>query len=137
MPVRVNADKCTGCKDCIASCPFEAIEIKEGKAVVNEYCQSCMTCISVCPEGAIVETESAEAKPEKAEGYKGVWIFAEQRHGKVSPVSYELLGIGRKLAVDLGTELSAVLLGATGADAQELIRWGADKVYHCRRRHLQ
>ena len=130
MPVIVNADKCTGCKDCIASCPFEAIEIKEGKAVVNEYCQSCMTCIPVCPEGAIVETESGDAKPEKAEGYKGVWIFAEQRHGKVSPVSYELLGIGRKLAGDLGTELSAVLLGATGADAQELVRWGADKVYH-------
>ena len=133
MPVKVNVDKCTGCKDCIASCPFEAIEIKEGKAVINEYCQSCMTCISVCPEGAIVETEeSGETKPEKAEGYKGVWIFAEQRHGKVSPVSYELLGIGRKLAGALNTELSAVLLGAKEADAQELIRWGADKVYHAK-----
>ena len=63
------------------------------------------------------------------EGYKGVWIFAEQRGGKVSSVAYELLGIGRKLADDLKTDLSAVLLGTAETEAKELIRWGADKVY--------
>ncbi len=61
--------------------------------------------------------------------YKGVWIFAEQRSGKVASVSYELLGIGRKLADDLKTELSSVLFGAPESEAQELIKWGADKVY--------
>ncbi len=63
------------------------------------------------------------------EGYKGVWIFAEQRRGKVSSVAYELLGIGRKLADDLKTDLSAVLLGTAETEAKELIGWGADKVY--------
>jgi len=115
MPVKVNTDKCTGCKECVASCPFEAIEIKDEKAFINEYCQFCMACITVCPEGAILETETDKAKPEKAEGHKGVWIFAEQRNGRVGPVAYELLGVGRKLALDLNTELSAILFGATDA----------------------
>jgi caffeyl-CoA reductase-Etf complex subunit CarE len=132
MPVKVNSDKCTGCKDCIASCPFEAIELKDGKASINEYCQVCMACISVCPEGAIFETEAEGPNPAKAEGYSGVWIFAEQRNGKVSSVAYELLGIGRKLADDLKTELSAVLFGTEETNAQELIRWGADKVLHAK-----
>jgi electron transfer flavoprotein alpha subunit len=130
MPVKVNTDKCSGCKECVASCPFEAIEIKDEKAFINEYCQSCMACVTVCPEGAIFETETEGAKPEKAEGHKGVWIFAEQRNGKVGSVAYELLGVGRKLAGDLNAELSAVLFGATDAEAQELVKWGADKVYH-------
>jgi electron transfer flavoprotein alpha subunit len=75
------------------------------------------TCLNVCPEGVDIQT------------YKGVWIFAEQRNAKVASVAYELLGIGRKIAGDLNTDLSAVLFGATEDAALELIRWGADKVY--------
>lgn len=134
MPVRVNVDKCKGCEECLPSCPFDAIVIKDGKAVINEYCQSCMACISLCPEGAILEVEKESPGSADKEGYKGVWIFAEQRAGKVSSVAYELLGIGRKLADDLGTDLSAVLLGSTEAEAKELVRWGADKVYHSKNR---
>ena len=43
--------------------------------------------------------------------FKGVWILAEQRDGKLEKVSYELLGKGRDLADKLGVELTAVLLG--------------------------
>jgi electron transfer flavoprotein alpha subunit len=129
MPVIVNVDKCKGCEECLSSCPFDAIVMKDGKALVNEYCQVCMSCISVCPEGAILEVEKEIPRGIDIEGYKGVWIFAEQRGGKVSSVAYELLGIGRKLADDLKTDLSAVLLGTAETEAKELIRWGADKVY--------
>jgi len=129
MPVIVNVDKCKGCEECLSSCPFDAIVMKEGKAVINEYCQVCMSCISVCPEGAIVETEKEAPEEGDLQRYKGIWIFAEQRGGKVSSVAYELLGIGRNLADDRKTELSAVLFGASEPEARELIRWGADKVY--------
>ncbi|MDI6729847.1 MAG: electron transfer flavoprotein subunit alpha/FixB family protein [Thermodesulfovibrionales bacterium] len=64
--------------------------------------------------------------------YKGVWVFAEQRDGMVASVAYELLGAGRRLADKLKAELSAVLFGSTEDQAKELIRWGADKVYHCK-----
>ncbi|OGW39005.1 MAG: electron transfer flavoprotein subunit alpha [Nitrospirae bacterium RBG_13_39_12] len=129
MSVIVNIDKCVGCEECLTSCPFDAIVIKEGKAFINEYCQNCMACLSVCPEGAIFETEEERPEGANLEGYKGVWVFAEQRGGKVASVAYELLGAGRKLADELGKELSVVLLGAPESEAQELIRWGADKVY--------
>ncbi len=131
MHIKVVQEKCTGCEECLASCPFDAIVIRDGKASINEYCQVCMTCVNACPEGAIIEVETdvPQEVKEKIQDYRGVWIFAEQRNGSVSPVAFELLGIGRKLADDLQTDLSALLFGAEEDEARELIRWGADKVY--------
>ncbi|MBM4146687.1 MAG: 4Fe-4S dicluster domain-containing protein [Nitrospira sp.] len=129
MPVIINRDKCNGCEECLASCPVSAIEMKDGKASINEYCEACMTCINICPEGAIIEVDKEVTQETDLKSYKGVWIFAEQRSGKVSSVAFELLGIGRKLADDLGTELSALIFGASESEAQELIKWGADKVF--------
>ena len=60
----------------------------------------------------------------------GLMVFAEQRGGKVHPVSYELLGKGRELADKLGVGLSSVLLGnQVEAGARELIYYGADRVF--------
>ena len=62
--------------------------------------------------------------------YKGVWVFAEQREGKIMPVVIELLGEGRKLADTVGCELCAVLLGdKVEGLTDELFAYGADKVY--------
>jgi len=132
MRIIIRTEKCSGCGECVSSCPFSAIEIKDDKAYINEYCNFCSACLNVCPEGAIVEiAEQGDAK-EAADlsSYKGVWAFAEQREGKLAPVALELLGEGRKLADQLKTELSAVLFGAGEHEARELIRWGADNVYH-------
>jgi electron transfer flavoprotein alpha subunit len=62
--------------------------------------------------------------------YKNIWVFAEQRQGEISPVVIELLGEGKKLANEIGTELCAVLLGKDiNGLAKELISYGAQKVY--------
>jgi electron transfer flavoprotein alpha subunit len=133
MSIVVNINKCTGCQECLSSCPYDAIEIREGKAFINEYCQICMTCLNTCPEGAIEEIEDTAVarKLSAVNDFKGIWVFAEQRAGKIASVSYELLGAGRKLADELNVELSAVLFGSSENEARELIRWGADKVYFC------
>lgn len=61
---------------------------------------------------------------------KGVLICGECANGNMASITSELLGIGRKLADDLGEELSAVLLGeGVSALAQEAVSFGADKVY--------
>ena len=61
---------------------------------------------------------------------KGVLICGEYAEGKLTAITTELLGIGRKLADDLGEDLSAVLLGEKVSGlANEAIRFGADKVY--------
>jgi len=130
MPIVIDRDKCTGCESCLGVCPFEAIVIKEGKASITEYCQMCMACLTVCPEGAIREITEPAATGGPAEDYKGVWVFAETRNGKAAGVAYELLGAGRSLSGKLGVTLSAVLFGAGRSEAEELIGWGADHVYH-------
>ncbi|HDH51485.1 MAG TPA: 4Fe-4S dicluster domain-containing protein, partial [Nitrospirae bacterium] len=137
MSIVVDKDKCNACETCVSSCPFDAIEMKDDKAFINEYCNECKACLEVCPEGAIKEVKIPEPRAQstehrqKLQDYKGVWIFAEQREKKVTAVSHELLGIGRKLADELQTGLSAVLLGADESEAKELVKWGADKVYLC------
>ena len=61
---------------------------------------------------------------------KGVMILAEVADGKLAAIGAELLGAGRKLADDLGEELSALLIGSEVSGlAQEAIASGADKVY--------
>ena len=62
--------------------------------------------------------------------YKGVMIYAEAEGGKLAVITTELLGCGRRLADDLGQELSAVLVGSNISNlAQETIAFGADEVY--------
>jgi len=61
---------------------------------------------------------------------KGVMVYSEVSEGKLSSITTELLGCGRKLANDLGQELSAVLIGSDiSGFAPEAIAFGADKVY--------
>lgn len=53
-----DAEKCTGCKQCIQFCRFHAlIYVKEKPMVFSEVCHSCGGCQIVCPEGAITEKE--------------------------------------------------------------------------------
>ena len=62
--------------------------------------------------------------------YQNVGVFCEVKDGKLSALSTEGLGIGRKLADDLGQTLAAILVGKQVADlAKEAIRYGADKAY--------
>ena len=65
--------------------------------------------------------------------FKGVWVFCEQREGKLMPTDFELISEGRKLADDLGVELCGLLLGGEGIEsaAKELGGYGADKVLVC------
>ncbi len=63
------------------------------------------------------------------EEYKGVAIFAQQVDNKLSSIAFELIGKAHELAADLGTEVTAVVLGSgIGALADELGEYGADKV---------
>jgi electron transfer flavoprotein alpha subunit len=56
---------------------------------------------------------------------KGVWVFSEK-----FDLTLEMLGKGREIADRLQTELVAVLVGCNLQEkANELIKYGADKVY--------
>ena len=63
------------------------------------------------------------------EAYKGVYIYAQQVDNEISSIAYELLGKAKELAADLGTDVTAVLLGSNVKGlCDKLAEYGADKV---------
>jgi electron transfer flavoprotein alpha subunit len=61
---------------------------------------------------------------------KGVLIIGEIIEGKLAPITAELLGCGKRLAIELGEPLSAALLGSGIGDlAKQAIAFGADTIY--------
>jgi electron transfer flavoprotein alpha subunit len=64
------------------------------------------------------------------DSHTGVLVCGEITEGKLAPITIELLGVGRKLADELGEELSMLLMSSkAGSLGQEAIAYGADNVY--------
>lgn len=148
---------CIGCGACVVECPEEALELVDGVVQVDAgKCTECGACVDVCPsdvlslpggakkeesaeEEAPVEEVASEPKPKKKEKivpvaggdvWSGVWVVAEYSRGEVAPVSWELLGEGRKLADDIGCELACVIVGHDVEGViPEAFAYGAEKVY--------
>ncbi len=50
----VDLMRCSGCGQCVAACPYQAIELEQGLARVNGYlCKGCGTCAAACPDKAM------------------------------------------------------------------------------------
>jgi len=123
-------EKCTACGECVDACPFGVLSLEGDTLVIGEGCTLCGACVEVCPEGALELPEMEGPAPRPAVPPDGVWVFAEQRHGKLAPVALELLGEARRLAEPLGVGVAAVLLGDRVEQlATTLLAGGADKVY--------
>jgi electron transfer flavoprotein alpha subunit len=153
---RLIAGRCIACgARCQAECPTDAIEINaKGEPVISaEPCIGCKKCVNICPATAIelfftaeelallaemekaglikkADEKKAPAGPKADESYRGVWVFVEQQDGCAATVSWELLGVGAKLAADLGVELCAFILGDQIENlAPEAFAHGAKKAY--------
>ena len=70
------------------------------------------------------------ANTQELNTFKGVWCFAEVRHGKLTPTIFELLGVGGNLAKELGEKLSVVLLGhQLDQWTKDIFESGAETIY--------
>lgn len=129
MAINVIKDKCKGCGICVKACPFSAITMKDKVAVIGSACTACGVCVSKCPFEAIEKTEDEDVVDLSA--YKDIWVFAEQRDGKLMNVALELIGEGKRLAKEISdeTKLCAVVVGDGVAHlADECYAYGADEV---------
>jgi electron transfer flavoprotein alpha subunit len=150
--ILVEKHRCTGCTSCAKVCPVTCITMVERKeegvrwrklAVIDEVkCIFCNACVEACDKlhqksknkdvfHAIAMQKEQSAGPAiDTTAYKGVWVYAEMRHGKLVPTVFELLTVAQGLAATLQEEISAVIIGKDVArHAQEIIEHGADKVY--------
>ncbi len=69
ITAEIDPDLCSGCKMCIASCPYDAIEFDEEKGVsvvIEELCKGCGTCVATCPSGVA-----------KQKGFEDAQIYSE------------------------------------------------------------
>jgi electron transfer flavoprotein alpha subunit len=128
--LRVSEELCIGCGICAEVCPFAAITVVDGLAVVGDACTLCGACVESCAPGSLTIETVEKTTADQLASWQGVWVYAEYRKGQLAPVSLELLGIGRQLADARRVPLAALLLGAdTGDTARVLIGHGADVVY--------
>ncbi|MGN0710849.1 MAG: FAD-binding protein [Anaerovoracaceae bacterium] len=130
MAIKIINDKCKGCTLCVKACPFDALKVENRLAIVDEAkCTNCNACIAKCKFDAIEAAPEADAVDLSA--YKHIWVFAEQRDGKLMNVALELIGEGHRLAKEISedTKVCAVIVGDGVANlADECYAYGADEV---------
>ncbi len=135
MGIRIDLDKCTGCSNCEPVCPFGLLEVIDDNVQLAEGCTLCGACVEACAFEAITIDDVPETV-EISDTHQGIWVFTEQRDGVFKNVAYELLSKGRELADTLKTDLCAVCLGDSITGVNQLIAYGADKVYLVENPHL-
>ena len=127
--INIDYSKCDLCQKCLEVCPFDAIELQDGKIQFNAACKVCKICVKQCPKSALSIDEQTTISVNK-DDYQGVLVFAEQIEGKVHPVTFELIGKGRELAQELEQEVNTILIGADFTNQAEiLLSYGVDNVY--------
>jgi Fe-S-cluster-containing hydrogenase component 2 len=53
--IKVHKEKCTGCQNCVAACPFNAMKIHStaNVAITCDLCSGHPQCVRYCPEDAL------------------------------------------------------------------------------------
>jgi electron transfer flavoprotein alpha subunit len=106
----IDTTLCTGCRKCVKTCPAEALEIyytPEEQKILAELEKEKGGALEV----EEIDEEEAKIKA-KLKEYKDVWVFVEQTEGEPATVSWELLGVGARLAQTLGVKLCSVVVGS-------------------------
>jgi electron transfer flavoprotein alpha subunit len=131
--IEIDRELCIGCEACIDACAFDAIHLDDDEiAVANDNCTACGACIDECPVDALrlPGAETPAVITTNLDEYQGVWFWVEQFEGVAGSISWEMAGKGRELADQLGTTVTACLLGSdVEGIAEEAIAYGADRVF--------
>ncbi|HKM42932.1 MAG TPA: electron transfer flavoprotein subunit alpha, partial [Limnochordia bacterium] len=128
--MKVDQSLCILCGQCVEACPFAGVVLGEDSIEFTDSCRLCSICVKACPTQAIWLEKTVPESSQDLKEYQGVLIFAEQRQGKLQPVTYELIGKGLDMAKQLGQEVAVCLAGFhVQTLAEELLAYGVDRVY--------
>ena len=110
--LKFDINKCVLCGVCVEKCPFGALTIEGKGIVVGDACRMCGLCVRNCPEKAIQFEQ--KAKSFDKDKWKNFLIYVEQERGEIHPVTFELIGEARKIAVKVGYQVNCVIVGGAG-----------------------
>ncbi len=118
--VRIDADKCNGCGQCVTACVEGAIQLVNGKAQLarDSYCDGLGACLGHCPMDAITveEREAAEFDEKAAMAYAHA---SAAPHAPTPPTGHVCPGtMARRMARPSSTSAAAI-----GEVQSELTHW--------------
>lgn len=111
-------------------CPFGAMESAEGTVTINESCKMCLICVKKGPKGRIELVVEEDKNALDKSAWNGVAVYVEHVDGEIHPITYELIGKAKELAVVIDQPVWAVMIGHNIREAsKELLHYGVDKVF--------
>lgn len=138
----VDPKKCDDLGKCVMVCPTDALALPnqpaQPKGELDPESGSKFNLQDPLPESVKDYAAGNEKKTIRSQVtpvaggdvWSGVWVIIEYTNGKIAPVSWELLGEGRKLADAIGCELCGVITGhMVDSVIPEAFAYGAEKVY--------
>lgn len=126
--LKIVPSLCNSCGECLSSCPFGALTLETGKPAVSAGCRMCGLCASTCKTGALTMAEVASNELDR-NAWRGIMVYVEMTMGRIHPVTLELLGEAKKLALK-NEPVTCFFPGYKIRDsAKELLSCGADAVY--------
>ncbi|MDD3521146.1 MAG: 4Fe-4S binding protein, partial [Actinomycetota bacterium] len=131
MEIKVK-NNCTGCGLCIKACLYDAIEIVNKRAVINDNCILCGACVDACRFKSIEITVHDKKKTDFSD-YQGIGVFIEVSDGKINDASLELMNKAVELSKELESHVSA-FIAAADVDIyfQQLVDYGANRINYAR-----
>ncbi|WP_088189082.1 electron transfer flavoprotein subunit alpha [Desulfosporosinus sp. FKA] len=136
-----DPNKCKDLGSCVKVCPTNALSLtipQDSKGELSSEIGSKFNLKEPLPESVSDYAQGNEKKTIRSQVtpiaggdvWSGVWVIIEYNNGRVAPVSWELLGEGRKLADSLGSELCGVITGYQVDNViPEAFAYGAEKLY--------
>jgi len=128
-------ENCIGCGICENICPFSAIKVKDGKAIVNpRACAGCDTCVLNCPHKALdskvmFDTLLAEAAWASIEALKGKLVYYVNDVRNITKNCDCFPNPGKAIAKDVGVLLSKGMVAIDNASVSMINKQEGKEIF--------
>ena len=68
-----DRNKCNMCRDCVAQCKFNALEVLPDSIKITDSCVNCGNCVKTCKTGALELIIKKNTNP--ITDYKNILVF--------------------------------------------------------------